>query len=367
MVTLFNHLFDNGIYPEDWKESIILPLFKKGDRTDVNNYRGISLCNISSKLYGFVINKRLQEWIDKYNVTGEQAGFKKDHSTIDHMFTLLAAVQKQFANDRKLYVAFVDFEKAFDSVSRRLLWPVLLKNGIKGKLYRCLKSMYENVKARVRSGAKLSDVIHCTKGVKQGDVCSPVLFSLFINELALEIIENGRHGVTFDLLELFILLFADDIILLSTTVVGLQRQLNSLYTASQRLELRVNMSKTNVIVFRKGGYLARYEKWVYGRNVISVVNAYKYLGLYFSTKLSFSFACQDLVDRAKKAVLIIMRIMYKLNCSSFNVFCKLFDSQVQSLVQYGAELWAFEKGADIEKLHLFAMKRFFEYGQSNPE
>ena len=142
---------------------------------------------------------------------------------------LLAAVQKQIANDSKLYVAFVDFEKAFDSVSRKLLWPILLKNGIKGKLHGRLKSMYNDVKARVRSGAKLSDVINCTRGVKQGDACSPVLFSLFINELALDIIENGKHGVTFDVIELFILLFADDIVLLSTTVVGLQRQLNNLY------------------------------------------------------------------------------------------------------------------------------------------
>ena len=72
--------------------------------------------------------------------------------------------------------------------------------------------MYNNVKARVRSGAKLTDYVNCTRGVKQGDVCSPVLFSLFINELALEVIENGRHGATLtpDVAELFILLLADD-------------------------------------------------------------------------------------------------------------------------------------------------------------
>eukprot|EP00745_Piridium_sociabile_P014999 TRINITY_DN220_c0_g1_i5.p1 TRINITY_DN220_c0_g1~~TRINITY_DN220_c0_g1_i5.p1 ORF type:complete len:431 (+),score=53.42 TRINITY_DN220_c0_g1_i5:76-1293(+) len=78
LVKLFNYLFDNGIYPENWTESIILPLFKKGDANDTNNYRGVSLCNISSKLYSSIINNRLQEWVNMNNITGEhQAGFKK--------------------------------------------------------------------------------------------------------------------------------------------------------------------------------------------------------------------------------------------------------------------------------------------------
>jgi hypothetical protein len=367
LVKLFNHLFDNGIYPSNWAESIIMPLFKKGNVNNVNNYRGISLCDISGKIYSSVINNRLQEWVSQNNITGEyQAGFKKDYSTIDHIFTLLAAVQKQFVENKKLYVAFVDFEKAFDSISRKLLWPVLLKNGIKGKLHRCVKSMYNEVKARIRSGAKLSDFIDCTRGVKQGDVCSPVLFSLFINEFALEIIANGKHGVTFDLIELFVLLFADDIMLLSVTVVGLQKQLNNLYAAASRLQLKVNMDKTNIIVFRKGGYLSSKERWTYGNERVIVVNAYTYLGIYFSTRLSFNCACQDIANRAKKAVIAILQICYKLDCSSFSVFSRLFDSQVQPILQYGAEIWAFDKSIVIEKIHLFALKRFLNVGNRTP-
>jgi hypothetical protein len=170
-------LFESGTYPENWTESIILPLYKKGNVNYPNNYRGISLCDVTSKLYGSIINKRLSEWIEINKLTGEyQAGFKKDYSTIDHLFTLLAAVQKQFSKNRKLHVPFIDFEKAFDSISRKLLWPILLKNGIKGKLYRCVKSMYKDVKAKIRCGAKFSDYIKCTQGVKQGDVCSPFYF-----------------------------------------------------------------------------------------------------------------------------------------------------------------------------------------------
>ena len=90
-------------------------------------------------------------------------------------------IHKQLSLKRKLYVPFIDFEKAFDFFSRNLLWPILRKNGIAGKLFSCVKSMYDNVKARVRDGALLAECIECIRGVNQGDVCSPVLFSLFIN------------------------------------------------------------------------------------------------------------------------------------------------------------------------------------------
>ena len=85
------------------------------------------------------------------------------------MFTLMAMIQEQFALNRKLYVAFIDFEKAFDSISRKLLWPIFWKNGIQGSLYKCVRSMYENVKARIRCGAKFTDCINCTHGVKTGE------------------------------------------------------------------------------------------------------------------------------------------------------------------------------------------------------
>jgi hypothetical protein len=369
LINLFNYLFENGIYPDSWSESIIQPLYKKGNINDTNNYRGISLSNIASKLYGSVINSRLQEWVDLNNITGEcQAGFKKDYGTVDHIFTLLAIVQKQFLQNRKLYVAFIDFEKAFDSISRKLLWPILKKNGVNGKLYHCIRSMYNDVKARVRSGGKLTDIIYCTKGVKQGDVCSPILFALFINELALEILDHGKHGIALspDIVQLFILLFADDIILLSETVVGLQNQLKVLESASSDLCLSVNMNKSNIVVFRKGGFLSAREKWFYKGQKLLVVNCYKYLGIYFSTKLSFSFACQDLTNRAKRAVLSILNTLFRFDKMTFNIFMKLFDTQIQPIAQYGAEIWGLMSATTTEKVHLFAMKRYLGVDRRTP-
>jgi hypothetical protein len=359
---LFNTLFDCGEFPQNWTESIILPLFKKGNVNNPNNYRGICLSNISCKLFSVIINNRLQEWVEENNLTGEQqAGFKKGYSTVDHMFTLLAFVQKQFSLNRKLYVAFIDFEKAFDSINRNILWPILFKSGVKGKLFDCIKSMYDNVKLRVRCGANVTDFINCSAGVKQGDACSPVLFSIFINELALEVINNGRHGASFmlDAFELFILLLADDVILFAETIVGLQTQLNNLHQAACSFKLKVNMTKSTIIVFRKGGCLGSREKWVYDGAVMPVVNVYTYLGIIFSTRLSFVAACKDLASRAKNALLCIMQKLYILNNNSFELLIKLLDSQVQPIVQYGSEIWGLDKAAaQCESVHLLALKRY---------
>ena len=135
MVKLFNCIFDKGLFPDEWTLAIIQPILKKGDPNLPDNYRGISLLNICSKLYSFILNKRITKWIEINDIIGEeQAGFRKKHSTTDHIFTLFALIQKQLVRHRKLYVAFIDFRKAFDSVSRDKLWNVLGSNGMSGKI-----------------------------------------------------------------------------------------------------------------------------------------------------------------------------------------------------------------------------------------
>ena len=135
-------------------------------------------------------------------------------------------------------------------------------------------------------------------------------------------INNGRHGVSLssDFVQLVVLLFADDMILLSETVIGLQTQLNNLFSAASRLQLKANINKSNTVVFRKGGYLGARERWIYDGCMMRVVNSYKYLGICFSKRLSFYHACQDLVSRAKRALLCIMSKLYRIGCNSINVF-----------------------------------------------
>ena len=328
------------------------------------------MLNISGKLYCYILNKRLNNWIeDNLIINDVQAGFRKKYSTVDHIFTLSSMVQKQLLNRKKLYVAFIDFRKAYDSINREKLWEVLQKRGVGGKMFSALQSMYRVVKARVRVGGELTDSFLCPRGLKQGEICSPVIFSLFINELASDVIAGGRHGVQLspDVLVILILLFADDVALTSDTPGGLQTQINILYDTAQRLDLEVNLEKSNIVVFRNGGYLSRFEHWNFGDREISIVNMYKYLGIFLSTRLSFSHTLNDLASRARKGVIGILRVLWAVGERSPSIFFKLFDAQIVPMLTYGAEVWG--PDADlraIESVHLFALKRFLNVSIKTP-
>ena len=96
LVRYLNKLFSSTSYPDNWSEAYIQPLHKKVDPNIPDNYRGISLLNICDKLYSYIINKRLNQWIEKNSIINEsQAGFRKRYSIVDHLFTLVAFIQKQ--------------------------------------------------------------------------------------------------------------------------------------------------------------------------------------------------------------------------------------------------------------------------------
>jgi hypothetical protein len=371
LVKLFNRLFETGVFPKEWSQSVIIPLFKKGDANNPENYRGISLLSIVSKIFTSILNKRLYNWAEKeHKICEEQAGFRKSYATVDHVYTLMSMIKKSLFGLRKskFYVAFIDYQKAFDSVDRESLWLVLKKIKTSTKMLRMLQGIYGSVQACVKWGSDVSEFFDCPLGVKQGCMLSPLIFSLLITEVADAVTKKGKHGFQFlpGLQEIFLLLFADDICLISTTPAGLQNQLDNLEKASTPLGLTVNLKKTKVMVFRKGGHLGKFEKWYFQGKELEVVNSYKYLGFTFTTKLSFEIALEEFAGRAKGKVVEIMKTMWSLGTLDINVFFKLFDAQVKPMLLYAAEIWGFVRFHVVEAPHLFACKRFLNVSPRTP-
>lgn len=356
---LFNLILQTGQLPKNWHTGIIVPLHKKGDINNAGNYRGISLLSVMSKMFTKILCTRLTRWADSNNkLPEEQAGFRKGYSTVDQIFNLQGLIQKYLSKKGNVfYCGFVDFAKAFDCVNHEKLFYALLKQNLHGRIIKVLQDIYANVKAEVKAGDGLSDSFRCKSGVRQGCILSPFLFAMYINELSTMLNDGNDYiyqtGIYISdvFRNITHLLFADDLVLLSDSVAGLQRKFNILSKYCKKWNMKVNLDKTKVVVFKNGGHLSSREKWSYDGNTVSTVNCYKYLGLIFSCRLKWGKACKTLAQQASKALNMVKSCLVKLGRRDPVVAFKLFDAMITPILFYGAELWGTHYQKDIETVH----------------
>jgi len=159
---LFNEIFDSDIFTKNWSESIITPLHKKGSINDPNNYRGISLIDSICKIFCHILSNRLTIWCDTFGVIDEsQAGFRKQYTTSDNIFTLMALCQKYLSKKKgRFYCIFVDFAKAFDSIQHQKLWNAFARKNVNGKFLVIIQSMYSKLKSCVKVNNRLTEFSH---------------------------------------------------------------------------------------------------------------------------------------------------------------------------------------------------------------
>ncbi|XP_060571215.1 uncharacterized protein LOC132729462 [Ruditapes philippinarum] len=165
--------------------------------------------------------------------------------------------------------------------------------------------MYKSVKAQVRTTDGLSEPFNCPVGLKQGCLGSPIFFVIFINELVKLYESSSTHGIQLfpDTYEVKCLLFADDLALSADTVVGLQRQLDTLKNFCDDMSVQVNKDKTKIMVFKHGGCLSRHEKWNFDGTPIEVVKSFSYVGTTFSSNLSFSKMASEQATKGKRVLI----------------------------------------------------------------
>ena len=180
-----NRCLDNG-------EMVLLFIYKKGDREDPGNYRGITLLSVVGKVFCKIINNRLVECLDKEGLLHEgQAGFRVNRSCMDNIFTLNELMQGRMREDKLTYAFFLDIKKAYDTVWRNGLWCKLWDMGVRGKMWRIIKKMYEESRSMVLLEGEKSEVFNVEQGVAQGCSLSPILFSIYINDLLKEVYRAG--------------------------------------------------------------------------------------------------------------------------------------------------------------------------------
>jgi hypothetical protein len=359
MADLFNNFLHNG-FPDALAESIIVPIYKKGDPLDPGNYRGISILPLLAKLYASCLNERITTLCEPVRARG-QAGFRRDHRTADHIFTLEAWRRKARSSRRWLYTCFVDFSKAFDSVSRDLLLQRLESLGLPPLLLRAVDSYYSSTTCRVRAGDGLSEAFPSTIGVKQGCPLSPTLFGILIDFFEEFVATRLAH---FDPAVTYSLLYADDLTILSESEETFRALLQLVDDFSTEMHLKVNVDKTKIVVFR-GRVTAQVPEFQLAGQGVEVVDSFRYLGFELHCVKGVTFGCEALVQSARRAIFALNQRCSALKLTDVRTRLYLFDALVRPILLYGCEIWLPFLDSDkwmtcpVELVHRGFLRHFF--------
>jgi hypothetical protein len=232
---------------------MILPIFKDGgfDLLEASSYRPISLSSCVSKVYERVLLNRLTTSLEDLNkLPKEQAGFRKDRCTLEQAFIL-----REFLDSRKAhkatYACFIDLTNAFGSTWQDGMWYQLRATGVKGKLYRSIRSLYNQCKSAILTPFGLTDWFTSDLGTRQGAVLSPLLFSLLVNPLA-DLLKSQGFGVHLGDIHIACLLYADDLVLIADSEAQLRDMLETATLFFRQWRFTVSERKSQVVAVGPG-------------------------------------------------------------------------------------------------------------------
>ena len=289
-------------------------------------------------MYGIILLNRLEKRLEEGNIkiSPNQAGFRKKYRTSDHIFVLTTIVTKIVKiNKNRLYVAFIDFQKAYDSINRRLLLQKLKDWNIEGLFYENIKAMYQAVFYNVKVRGGFLDPISSVRGVMQGDVLSPCLFNIFIDDIKY-IFDESCDPINLLGPDISHLLYADDLILMATSEKGLNNCLSRLFDFCKKWELTVNMKKSNVMILNDTGTKLK-GRFLYGNSLLQITNQYCYLGIEIKSSGSFTIAKDTLAEKARKAMMPLVSTVFQFNIPISKAI-GLFHSYIKPITLYNAEI-----------------------------
>jgi hypothetical protein len=341
-------------------------VYKDGDKRDTSNYRGITLLSIVGKVYGQVINERLMKWCEENKIlVEEQGGFRPHRGCPDQLFSLVEILQNR--GKKGTFCCFIDVKKAFDRVFRAGLWEKIADVGVKGKMWRVLRSIYESVESCVMINGHVTDWFQIHTGVRQGCVLSPLLYALFINDLVKELNALNR-GVEIEEggKKLSALLYADDIVLLAENKQDLQRMLDVVAGYAKKWRFELNPKKSQVVVFGTR-QPPRRVKWKLGESEIEQVGQYKYLGIELTRTLRWNAYLKRILAKAQRNMTQALAMGVSGGFMRTRLANIIWMSLVRSIIEYGCEIWGDGRFVDLEKLQIAMGKRILRCGSRMTE
>jgi hypothetical protein len=264
LATIFSAIIEEGSVPDinAFRECILTPLHKTGDKSNPSNYRGICTSGLMGKVFGLIMTTRMAHWAHINNIISpEQVGFMQYHGCEYHIMTLVQALRSRMRGRLASYVCFIDFKKAYDNCNLELAWTIFSRMGIPKRVVELLRQWFTGIAMRVLVNGTLSPPFPQTKGFPQGGVLSPICFALMIEPLIRSVkamihdhhldLTAGAHNLRF-----LLLVYADDIVLMTNSHASLEVVTKHVHTWAKAhgFELGLGAGKTMAMFFPPDGY-----------------------------------------------------------------------------------------------------------------
>ena len=277
---LIGSIWTEEVIPDDWEKGLLTRIAKKGDLRNCDNWRGVTLLSIPSKVFCRILLNIINK-VSK--LREEQAGFRRGRGCIDQIFALRNILEQSLEWNTPLYVNFIDFKKAFDSVHNDSLWKILRAYGLPNKIVRLISSFYDHFECSIILGNSVSDTFEIKSGVQQGCILSPILFLIVLDWVQRRTTSDKERGIQWTLfskLEDFD--FADDLAEISPRADLLQEKTDRLSSFARKTGISINTTKTKIMhlnslrepnIFIDGVVLENVDEFTYLGSVISTDNA----------------------------------------------------------------------------------------------
>ena len=325
---MYRNFFELHHVPHEWGLSYITPIFKKGSPSDPKNYRPIALTCTACKIFESLISSEILDHLAAHHlITPHQHGFLRKHSTASNLLEYINDWSLSLSRRHSVDVAYIDFCRAFDSISHPKLLLKLSAYGLSGNLFHWIKAFLTNRRQLVRINSSHSNICSVTSGVVQSSVLGPLLFTIFIND----IVDSLDDTTTAKL-------FADDLKLytnISTSnSIDLQHQLEIILNWSKIWQLPISFSKCTILHLGLGKQQHQYE---FQNSPIRQSNTVRDLGILIDPKLNFTSHIHSLVSRSKIRSSQIIRCFLSRNIP---LMTRAFTIFVRPTLEYASTTWS---------------------------
>jgi len=351
LTRIFNQSLAIGKFPSMWKKSHVIPVHKKGDQSDVNNYRPISLISVVAKVFERIVFKHVFNFFhDNFVLSVHQSGFQPGRSTVTQLIEVYHTFCQAVDANKEIRVVFLDITKAFDKIWHKGLIYKLRKCGIGGCLLQWFCDYLHERMQRVVISGQYSSWEHVTAGVPQGSVLGPLLFLVFINDVT-SVVENSK-----------IRLFADDTCLFievddrNEAALKISHDLSNIHDWSTKWLVDFSPSKTKSLIVSNKKDANLNPPVLFNNVIIDEVSSYKYLGLHFASNLRWNSHIDAVTKNAHMRLNRMLPLKWKLDRGTLET---MYNVLVLSCMQYASVVWGGTYDSDIlklERLHIEGLR-----------